>query len=82
MSLFEQPDGYRVVIGRTDKTHRGDGDFLSVREVLVPFNATAPSKVRTLKETELDRDGSRVLCYSAAPYPLGALVGNGVGCRS
>jgi len=81
VSLFERPDGYRVMVGRTDKTHRGDGDFLSVREVFVPFNATAPNKVRMLKELELDRDGLRVLCYSAAPFPMGAVVGNGAGCK-
>lgn len=82
VSLFEQPDGFRVVVGRTDKTHRGDGDFLSVREILVPFNVAASSKVRLLAEAELDRDGTRVLCYSAVPFPQGAVVVRGTGCKA
>lgn len=80
--VTEQPNGYRVIVGRTDKTHRGDGDYLSIREMVVPFNGAASGKVELLREAELDRDGNRVLCYSAVPYPQGAVVVGGAGCKA
>lgn len=80
--VAEQPSGYRVIVGRTDKTHRGDGDYLSIREVVFPFDGTTTRKVRLLAEAELDRDGTRVLCYGAAPFPQGAVVVGGTGCKA
>jgi hypothetical protein len=79
LSDVEQSNGYLVIVGRTDKTHRGEGDFLSVREVLVPFNVTESSKVRQLKEIALNPDGPQVLSYSAAPFPTGAIESRNVG---
>lgn len=80
--VAEQSDGYRVIVGRTDKTHRGDGDYLSIREIVVPFDGTTSGKVRQLAEVELDRYGNRALCYNAVPFPQGAVVGGGAGCRA
>lgn len=82
LSVAEQPNGYRVIVGRTDKTHPGDGDYLSIREMVLPFDGAASGKVRLLAEAELDRDGNRVLCYSAVPFPQGAVVVGGAGCKA